>query len=256
MATTYIQPVKAGKRRTPKQTLGDTLDYVSNPEKTTPALHLNHYVNTLEYAANPEKTQVQVQASADNMEADTEHFKELYKELYYEDALVATYQCGLETAAAEFLLSKSEYEFNTGRKQPVDRDVLMYGLRVSFKPGEITPEAAHKLGYQIAMDFTGGKHAFLLGTHLDKPHIHCHIYFNAINLESNGKFRNEKWSYLKFRDLVDSICQENNLSVIMEPNMGSKDYGEWSISQRAQGSPGAAKSPSNRAESVDKDIYP
>ena len=33
----------------------------------------------------------------------------------------------------------------------------------------------------------------------------------------------------------------------MEPNMGSKDYGEWSISQRAQGSPGAAKSPSNRA---------
>ena len=43
-----------------------------------------------------------------------------------------------------------------------DSDVIAYQIRQSFKPGEITPEEANKVGYETAMRFTKGKHAFIV----------------------------------------------------------------------------------------------
>lgn len=65
------------------------------------------------------------------------------------------------TADAEFLLSKAKYKAITGREQQRDADVLCYQIRQSFKPGEITPEEANRVGYETAMRWTKGKHAFL-----------------------------------------------------------------------------------------------
>nr|WP_325182281.1 relaxase/mobilization nuclease domain-containing protein [uncultured Oscillibacter sp.] len=39
--------------------------------------------------------------------------------------------------------------------------MIAYHLRQSFKPGEITPEPANKIGYDLAMSLTKGKHALL-----------------------------------------------------------------------------------------------
>ena len=50
----------------------------------------------------------------------------------------------------------------TGRAQ--EHDVIAYQIRQSFKPGEITPEEANEIGYELAMRFTKGKHAFLVAT--------------------------------------------------------------------------------------------
>lgn len=69
--------------------------------------------------------------------------------------LVSTYQCSPETAAEEFTISKKLYANLTGRSQPKERDVLSYFLLQSFRPGEITPEQAHQMGYQLALEFTG-----------------------------------------------------------------------------------------------------
>lgn len=55
------------------------------------------------------------------------------------------------TADAEFLLSKAKYKAITGREQRRDADVLCYQIRQSFKPGEITPEEANRVGYETAM---------------------------------------------------------------------------------------------------------
>ena len=72
-------------------------------------------------------------------------------------------------ADQEFLFSKRQYAAITGRERK-ENDVIAYHLRQSFKPGEITPELANKIGYDLAMSLTKGKHAFIVCTHVDKQH--------------------------------------------------------------------------------------
>lgn len=141
--------------------------------------------------------------------------------------LVSTYQCSPETAAEEFAISKKLYANLTGRSQPKERDVLSYFLLQSFRPGEITPEQAHQMGYQLALEFTGGNHAFVVSTHIDREHIHTHIEFNSTNLECTGKFRNVKKSYLLLQKISDRLCQEHGLSVIATPKGKGAHYAQW-----------------------------
>lgn len=141
--------------------------------------------------------------------------------------LVSTYQCSPETAAEEFAISKRLYANLTGRSQPKERDVLSYFLLQSFRPGEITPEQAHQMGYQLALEFTGGNHAFVVSTHIDREHIHTHIEFNSTNLECTGKFRNVKNSYLLLQKISDRLCQEQGLSVISSPKGKGAHYAQW-----------------------------
>ncbi len=125
---------------------------------------------------------------------------------------ISSYACDPRTCDEEFLLSKWQYEHITGRTQK--RDVIAYQIRQSFKPGEITPEEANAVGYELAQRFTKGKHAFIVATHVDKAHIHNHIIFNSTTLDCTRKFRDFKLSGLAVARLSDLICLEHNLSVI------------------------------------------
>ena len=150
--------------------------------------------------------------------------------------LISSYQCDHMTADAEFLLSKSKYRAVTGREQKRDADVLCYQIRQSFKPGEITPEEANRIGYETAMRWTKGKYAFFVATHTDKAHIHNHIYYNSTSLDCTRKFRDFIGSGRAVRRLSDRICLENDLSVITNPKLHSKGrflhYGAWLGTER------------------------
>ena len=84
--------------------------------------------------------------------------------------LITGYACDSRTADAEFLLAKRQYIAATGRVRGAD-DVIAYHVRQSFRPGEITPEEANRLGVDFAKRFTKGNHAFVVCTHIDKSHI-------------------------------------------------------------------------------------
>ena len=157
------------------------------------ALHINKgktLAKTLEdridYAHNPEKTE--------------------------NGNYISSYECDPKTVLEEFLLTKRAYQQSTGRRQK--NDVIAYMIRQSFKPGEVTPEEANRLGYELGMRFTKGKHAFIVDTHTDKPHIHNHIIFNSTMLDASKKFNNFWFSGLAIQRLSDLICLENGLSVI------------------------------------------
>lgn len=109
--------------------------------------------------------------------------------------------------------------------------MLCYQIRQSFAPGEITPEEANRVGYETAMRWTKGKHAFFVATHTDKKHIHNHIYYNPISLDYTRKFRDFWRSVGALRRLSDRVCLENDLSVIQHPKLHSKGrflhYGQW-----------------------------
>ena len=141
-------------------------------------------------------------------------------------ALVSSYMCSPESAAQEFEISHMLYHMLTGRSQPKSREVVMYRILQSFKPGEVTPEQANRIGYELAMRFTGGKHQFVVATHTDKAHIHTHIEFCSVNLDCDGKFKNVKGSALVLRRLNDELCRENGLSVVEHPARNSKAHRE------------------------------
>ena len=125
---------------------------------------------------------------------------------------VSSYGCSPLTVDEEFLLSKRQYELSTGRSQK--SNVIAYQIRQSFKPGEITPEEANKVGYELAMRFTKGKHAFIVATHTDRQHIHNHIIYNSTSMDGSRKFRDFWLSGLAVQRLSDVICLEHKLSVI------------------------------------------
>ena len=126
--------------------------------------------------------------------------------------LVSSYACSPLTVDEEFMLIKRLYERSTGRIQK--SDVIAYQVRQSFKPGEVTPEEANRIGYEFAERFLKGKYAFIVATHTDRAHIHNHILYNSTALDGTRKFKNFWLSTFAVQRLSDRICLEHQLSVI------------------------------------------
>ena len=140
---------------------------------------------------------------------------------------ISTYGCDIKTADEEFLLSHREYHANV--RDIRKKEIIAYQIRQSFKPGEITPEKANEIGYELAMRFTKGDYAFTVCTHTDKKHIHNHIVFNAISMDGKKKFRNFYYSGIALRRISDILCFENGLSIIKPaPYAERKKKGRYS----------------------------
>lgn len=151
-------------------------------------------------------------------------------------SLIRAYECDPQTCDAEFLLTKAQYKAVTGREQEKDADVLCYQIRQSFPPGELSLEEALEVGYELAMRWTKGRHAFFVVSHADRPHPHVHIYYNSTALDCTRKFRNFWGSSFALRRLSDRVCLERDLSVIQNPRLHSKGrflhYGAWLGAER------------------------
>lgn len=125
---------------------------------------------------------------------------------------ISSFECDPKTADEEFLLAKRQYQHITGRQQK--SNIIAYQIRQSFKPGEITPEEANQVGYELAKRFTKGNHAFIVATHIDRAHIHNHIIFNSTTLDCTHKFRDFFLSGLAVQRVSDRVCAEHGLSII------------------------------------------
>ncbi len=155
--------------------------------------------HTLAYATNPEKTRIGSSVT-----------------------LVAAYGCDALTAEAEFALSKAVYEKRTGRNQG-KHDVIGYQIRQSFKPGEVTPQEALEIGYELAMRWTKGKHQFIVAAHTNTENPHTHIFFNSVTIDCLRKYADFKRSAIALRRVSDMLCAENGLSIVEKPKL-SKGY--------------------------------
>lgn len=141
--------------------------------------------------------------------------------------LISTYMCNVDTIDAEFAYSKRKYQQLTGRSNK--NDAIAYQIRQSFKPGEVTPEEANRIGYELAERYLKGNHAFIVATHNDTKHIHNHIVWNSTTLDCKRKYRDVKGSAHDVMRLSDEICYAHGLSVVERkapPQRGMR-YNEW-----------------------------
>ena len=96
----------------------------------------------------------------------------------------------------------------------------------SFKPGEVTPELCHKIGMEFAKRCFGSDYEVVIGTHLNKNHLHNHIVLNSVAIEDGRKFQSTPINLREFRSISDEICLKYGLSVIQTKGKG-KHYSEW-----------------------------
>ena len=112
--------------------------------------------------------------------------------------------------------------------------VVGYHFIQSFAPGEVTPEQAHRIGIVFAEKLFGSRYEVVIGTHLDKVHLHNHIVVNSVSFVDGKKYHSSPGSYyFDVRGASDALCRENGLSVIVPQGKG-KHYAEWKAEQNGK----------------------
>ena len=174
-----------------RKRLDDRVNYITNGEKTSLAASIT-------YIANPEKTE----------------------QFFFTSAL----NCGgVDTALSEMAETKQRFGKTGG--------VLGYHFIQSFAPGEVTPEQAHEIGKEFARRLFGDHFEVVIGTHLDKHHLHNHLVVNSVSCIDGHKYHSSPESYYNdVRGTSDELCRENALSIITPQGKG-KHYAEWKAEQ-------------------------
>lgn len=143
-------------------------------------------------------------------------------------ALTATLNCEPGHEIQQMLDTKARF--------PEKSDgVQYYHIIQSFKPGEITPELALEVAKKFAEEYLSGFEV-VIGTHIDRDHIHSHLVFNAVNLETGKKFHSNAKSYYQgIRAASDKLCREYGLSVLEQSKCSVKlNYAEWLRQSKGQ----------------------
>lgn len=173
-----------------RKQLKKTVNYITDSEKTDSDL-----ARKIDYALNLEKT-------------SSEQF-------LYESVINLP---DVKTAYAHMQATKERFGKTGG--------VLGYHIIQSFKPGEITADRCHELGRKLAGEMFGAGFEIVIGTHLNKKHLHNHIVVNSVSFTDGKKLRFNKQSYRELQEISDQVCRKYGLSVI-ESKAHGKSYKEW-----------------------------
>ena len=132
-----------------------------------------------------------------------------------------------ERFAKERFCKKSLNDENCGKEK-----IRLHHYIQSFKPNEITPEQAHRIGVEWAEKVFGKNHQVLITTHTDRQHIHNHYAVAAYDL--NGKrWYDNKSTLQRCREISDKICAAHGLSIIEKPTYrANKKYSDWLARQK------------------------
>lgn len=139
----------------------------------------------------------------------------------------------VESAYSEFMMLKQLANLEKGRpinnEEVVKNDVLAHHIIQSFSPEDnLTPEQVHEIGRKTALELTGGSHQFVIATHMDKGHLHNHIYINSTNSVTLNKFRWQKGTKKALEQISDKYADLAGAKIIDRQNhFGHKEYSAY-----------------------------
>ena len=145
--------------------------------------------------------------SCDDMKKVIGYVTKEAKTTYEGRKLVTGINCPADTAYTNMMLTKNFHRKTDGR--------MYYHLCQSFSPDEkITPELAHKVAVEFAeKQFPG--YECIVGTHVDRDHIHSHIVFNSVSFATGKKYHSDKNDIQRWRQTSDEVCRKHGLSVVI-----------------------------------------
>ena len=93
-----------------------------------------------------------------------------------------------------------------------------YHIKISFEPkdriengGKLDAELAEKIANEY-FEKQYGKHEYILATHTDKGHIHCHAIINAVSFESGKKIQHSNKDLANMKDRVNDVAEKYGVS--------------------------------------------
>lgn len=136
---------------------------------------------------------------------------------------VSAINCSPERARDQMMLTKTHYHKKNG--------ILLWHGYQSFKPGEVTPEEAHKIGMELAQNLWGENYEILVCTHLDREHIHNHFVINSVSFRT-GKKLDVRWKDMARES--DRLCRQYDKSIVENPKVKGKHYAEYQAEQEGR----------------------
>ncbi len=187
-----------------KSRLDTSLNYISNPEKTSLQPNIDAVEGVIKYIKNDDKTE--------------------------QCKYVTAYGCSLDYPFSDMMQTKQLFE-----DKPRKNGVAAYHIVQSFKDFETTPDIAHLCGKELVERLFEGKYEAVIATHLDHEHLHNHIIINSTSYVDGSKYRNNfKDYFVDIRGISDAICREHCLSVIENPKRRGMHYAEWKAIQEGR----------------------
>ena len=170
------------------------IDYVMNPQKTTEDVSSLHAIeDVIHYASDGSKTE----------------------QMQY----VTGINCDPHNAIEEFRYTKKYWDKCGG--------IVAFHAYQSFKPGEVDPETAHKIGVALAQELWGDRFEVVVATHLNTEHCHNHLVLNSVSYKDGKRYNDCRETYETIRKASDRLCKEFKLSVIRNPQGRGKHYSQW-----------------------------
>lgn len=184
-----------------RNNLSQVVDYASNKSKTDLSKY-SDLIDALHYAGDKEKN---------NLENE-------------QKLLVEGINCDPDIAARQMIDTKEIYGKTGG--------IVAYHAYISFKPGEVSPEEAQKVGMEVANKMWGKDYEMIVATHLNANCVHCHIVINSVSMTDGRKMNEDKAMYQLFRKTSDAVCLEHGLSVIENPKGKRIPYNIYKAMQK------------------------
>lgn len=176
MATTSIWSIK--------NNLKQSINYISNPEKTINEDYGKNTYNYLELSSNKDY----------NFKNEKTHY-------------VSCLNCSETDPHKDMKFTKERY-FKTD-------NILAFHAYQSFKEGEISADIAHEIGVEFAEEMFRD-YEVVVATHQNTNHIHNHFIINSVSFKTGKKYNNNRTNLAKLRQISDSLCEEYGLSVLKE----------------------------------------
>ena len=89
-----------------------------------------------------------------------------------------------------------------------------YHIKISFEPkdrkengGKLNSELAEKIANEY-IEKRYGKYEYILATHTDKEHIHCHAVINAVSFENGKKIQHSNKDLADMKDEVNDVAEK------------------------------------------------
>lgn len=129
-----------------------------------------------------------------------------------ETDLIDGFNCDINNAYYQFVLTKRNYNKETGRQY--------IHFTQSFAPyDKVTPDEIKKIADELVqMEFFKG-FEIAYAVHTDREHLHTHFVVNSVNAETGLKWKQSAEELQMLKDYSDEICRKRGLII----TQGKKD---------------------------------
>ncbi len=181
---------------------------------------VSHMDHAIEYVANPKKS---LGLQKEELQEAIQHITSTETQIGERATFL---NCSPNRTAQEFEMMRRAYH--------QDKGVIAHHYYQSFSPDDpITPEAAHKIGVELANKVFAG-YQVIITTHTDRNHLHNHILVNSCHIETGAKWLSNKTTLRAIRSESDKLCKRYGMSVI-QSDSDSKSIDKTTYQMALQG---------------------